>query len=108
MAAPALDLLAVAPLPYRLAGRGHFQLGGGLYCASLLLGLAGLGHRIRVLASGPWSAAHERPEPLGGGVEVEWFALDYRTAGEPPPADYVRAQQARFETELDRAVAERR
>jgi glycosyltransferase involved in cell wall biosynthesis len=103
-----LDVLAAAPLSYRLDGRERFQIGGGLYCASLLLGLAGLGHRVRALASGPRPSGSERPEPLGPGVSVEWFALDFTSAGKPPPASYVRRERARFESALGRALAEHR
>jgi glycosyltransferase involved in cell wall biosynthesis len=102
-----LDVLAVAPLPYRLAGRGEFQLGGAFYCAELLTGLARLGHRVRALASGPQPSRPGEPEPLAG-VDVEWFALDFRSAATPPPADYVAGQRRRFEAQLDLAVSDRR
>ncbi len=102
-----LDVLAVAPLPYRLDGRGQFQLGGAFYCAKLLVGLARLGHCVRALASGPQPPGPEQPEPLPG-LTVEWFALDFLSAAKPPPAEYVRGQRARFEAALDRALSQRR
>jgi glycosyltransferase involved in cell wall biosynthesis len=107
MAAEPLDILAVAPLPYRVDGRGEFQLGGAFYCADLLSGLASLGHRVSALASGPRRSGAGEPEPLPG-LTVEWFALDFVTAAKPPPAEYVREQRAIFEAALDRAISERR
>lgn len=103
-----LDVLAAAPLPYRLDGREHFQLGGCLYCATLLAGLDRLGHRVRALASGPRPVQQGQPESNGSGVRVEWFALDFRSAATPPLASYVRQERARYEAALDRAIAERR
>mgnify|MGYP000055864786 CR=1 FL=1 len=103
-----LDILAAAPLPYRLGGREHFQLGGCLYCATLLSGLSRLGHRVRALASAPRPKELGQPESNGSGVQVEWFALDFRSAATPPPEPYVRRERARYEAALDRALAERR
>jgi phosphatidylinositol alpha 1,6-mannosyltransferase len=103
-----LDVLAIAPLAYRVGGRGRFQFGGSLYCTALLAGLARLGHRVRALASGPEPGAPEAPEPLAPGVRVDWGALEYRSARAPFPPDYVRRERANVEAALDRAAAERR
>lgn len=103
-----LDVLAAAPLPYHVHGEGQFQIGGGLYCASLLLGLASIGHRVRALASAPRPPRPVRPDEFGAGVEVDWFALDFITAANPPPPDYVEGERAKLEAALDEAIADRR
>ncbi len=96
-----LDLLVVAPISYCVRGMARFQFGGGLYCAALVAGLADLGHRVRVLASGPPPTGRESPDPLGRGVDVRWFALEYRSVRTPPPHEYVRSERAKLELALD-------
>lgn len=92
-----LHVLAVAPVSYGIGGKGQFQFGGGLYCAELLRGLARMGHHVRVLATGPPEGARELPDPLGDGVEVTWFALEYRSVRTPPSASFVQREREKFE-----------
>lgn len=104
-----LDLLAVAPLPLRVKGQGTFQLGGGLYCAWLLSGLADLGHRVRAFATAPFPRGGREPGMSARpGLHVEWFALEYTPGQVPAPADHVRAQRARLEAALERTLADGR
>jgi hypothetical protein len=41
----AMDVIAIAPLPYRAAGRPQFEFGASTMSADLLQGIARLGHR---------------------------------------------------------------
>ena len=103
-----LEVLALAPLPYRSKGRVAFQVGASLHCDWLLTGLAGLGHRVRALATSPLQPSDLEPGDLGPAVEVDWFAVEKLNTVRPPAPEEVRRRRAQFEVALDRALAERR
>jgi glycosyltransferase involved in cell wall biosynthesis len=91
-----LDILAVAPLPFYCDGRMTFTMGGPIFYADLLPGLAQLGHRVRVIAQAP--AAREGQQRTGlrwdiPTLSVEWFALEYRSGSTPPPSSFLEKEK---------------
>jgi 1,4-alpha-glucan branching enzyme len=105
-----MDVIAIAPLPYRAAGRPQFEFGASTMSADLLQGIARLGHRVRVLAQAPMTAnGAERTgfEPSEPGLTVLPFALDYAPVRTPPDAAHLEAQSSRLAAALEALVAER-
>lgn len=106
-----LQILAIAPLPFRIGGRRRFQFGGSIFFEQLLPQLAGAGHRVRVLAEAPPPAQDEDRAGLHWdepNLSVEWFALEYRSGATPPPATFVRGQRSTLEGLMHGALEEHR
>jgi glycosyltransferase involved in cell wall biosynthesis len=105
-----MDVVAVAPLPYRSAGRGEFEFGASTMSEDLLAGLARLGHSVRAIAQAPLplnGGECRGLEPEEPGFSVVPFALDYAPVRTPPDAAHLVAQRARLMKALGRLVAER-
>lgn len=106
-----MELIAVARLPYRVAGQARFEFGGSMMSAELLPRLAGLGHNVRVIAEAPPPVAGEKRSAFRSRtprLSVMPFALRYRSARTPPDAAWLTAQRARLTTLLGHLVAEER
>jgi glycosyltransferase involved in cell wall biosynthesis len=106
-----LNLLAVAPLPFYRDGVKTFHFGGSIFYAELLPGLAKRGHTIRVIAETPATSDGEMRTGLDWAIphlEVEWFALAYRSGATPPPATYQETARRQIASAFDRFVKQGR
>jgi glycosyltransferase involved in cell wall biosynthesis len=106
-----LHLLAVAPLPFYRDGRKTFHFGGSIFYAELLIGLAKQGHTVRVIAETPKINDGETRAGLDWAIpclEVEWFALEYRSGSAPPPATYHETVRKQIAPVFDRFVKQQR
>lgn len=104
-----LNILAVAPLPFYCDGRMTFAMGGPIFYADLLPGLAKLGHRVRVIAQAP--VAREGQQRAGllwdiPTLSVEWFALEYRSGSTPPPPSFLEKEKQTLKPLFDRMIGE--
>jgi glycosyltransferase involved in cell wall biosynthesis len=106
-----IDVLALAPLPFRSGGAATFQSGVAIFYAELLPRLAAAGHPVRVLAEAPPLRAGERRHPLPWrlpNLSVEWFAFGYRSGTRPPTRSYHRALARDLRPRFERAIRVRR
>ena len=110
-----LTLLAVAPLPFYRNGVKTFHFGGSIFYADLLPSLARQGHTVQVIAETPATNSGETRTGLDWGfprlevdLEVEWFALEYRSGATPPPATYHETVRRQISFVFDRFVKQRR
>lgn len=106
-----LNILAIAPLPFCRDGVKTFLFGGSVFYTDLLPGLAKRGHRIQVIAELPpvsdgetrvglvWDLPH---------LEVEWFALEYRSGSTPPPSTYQETVRKQVADVFERFVRQQR
>lgn len=106
-----LTILAVAPLPFYRNGVKTFHFGGSIFYAELLPGLAKQGHSVRVIAETPGINDGETRTGLDWAIphlEVEWFALTYRSGSTPPPAAYREMARWQIASVFDRLVEQKR
>jgi glycosyltransferase involved in cell wall biosynthesis len=105
----ALSILVIAPLPFRRNGARVFEFGGSNFSVALFPRLARLGHRVRVLAEAPPVEGEETATGLEWDVpnlQVEWFAVAYRSAATPPSPAYLEHERRRLEAVCDRLLSE--
>jgi len=106
-----LNILAIAPLPFYRDGVKTFHFGGSVFYAELLPGLAKQGHTVRVIAETPAISDGETRTGLDWAIphlEVEWFALEYRSGATPPPATHQGMVRRQIASVFDRFVQQRR
>lgn len=106
-----LTILAVAPLPFYRNGVKTFHFGGSIFYAELLPGLARRGHMVRVIAETPATSEGETRAGLDWTLpqlEIEWFALEYRSGSPPPPAAYYETARKQMAAVFDRFVKQQR
>jgi len=108
---PVLNILAVGPMPLLRDGVRSFDFGGSVFNAEMLPSLAGLGHRVRMIAEAPVAYDDGHWSVFGSGIPnliVEPFALEFRTARKPPsPADLAKTR-AQLEPIFERMVTQER
>jgi glycosyltransferase involved in cell wall biosynthesis len=107
----ALNILALAPLPFYCDGKMTFVMGGTNFYAALLPGLARLGHTVRVIAQALTAQEGQHRTGLAWdfpNLTVEWFALEYRSGSTPPPAAFLESEKRRLTPLFDRLVHEQR
>jgi glycosyltransferase involved in cell wall biosynthesis len=106
-----LNILAVAPLPFRRDGVETFLFGGTIFFAELLPRLAQLGHTVRVIAEAPAAQKGEKRTGLDWDIPnlaVEWFACEYHRGSSlasslPPEPAHIQVRAM-----FDRMVRENR
>jgi len=106
-----LTILAVTPLPFYRNGVKTFHFGGSIFYTELLPGLARQGHMVQVIAETPPTGDGEARAGLDWPLprlEVEWFALEYRSGSTPPPATYHETAQKQLAPVFERFVRRQR
>jgi glycosyltransferase involved in cell wall biosynthesis len=105
-----LNILAIAPLPFYRDGVKTFHFGGSIFYAELLPGLARQGHTVRVIAETPATKDGETRAGFDWAIphlQVEWFALEYRSGSTPPPATYHETVRRQITSVFDRFVRQK-
>lgn len=104
-----LNILAVAPLPFYCDGKMTFAMGGPIFYADLLPGLAKLGHHVQVIAQAPAAREGQQRTGLAWSIptlRVEWFALEYRSGSTPPPASFLEKEKQTLQPLFERMIGE--
>ncbi len=106
-----IDILAVAPLPFRRNGAVTFLHGVAIFYAELLPRLAAAGHRVRVFVEAPAARRGEHRQQLGvrpANLTVDGFAFPYRSGSRPPTRAYEAALDRDLRPRFARALRRRR